>query len=309
MRASVLGPEFFDAERHPEVTFRSTAVRLAGDGRADIDGELTIRGVTRPVTASGRYAAPRQAGFGEAAGLQLYTSVDRREFGFEWQVELRSGGDAVSWDVEVEIDLLLMRADAEPKGDVLLVSGSLRRGSFNSALLREAATALPIGVGHVWLEEIGALPPYSEDDDGERAPADVERLRRTIAAADPILIATPQYNGSIPEPLKNVVDWASRPFPGNAWRGKPVAVIGASTGIFGAVWAQAELRKVLRSAGARVIGGELAVGAAHDAFLPSGALRDPDFAAGLGDVVAALLDARPGRGPAPAGRRAAPDRG
>jgi polyisoprenoid-binding protein YceI len=115
MRASVLGPEFFDAERHPEITFRSTAVRLADDGRAEVDGELTIRGVTRPVTASGQYAPPRQAGFGEAAGLQLQTSFDRREFGFEWQAELPGGGDAVSWDVEMDIDLLLMRehADAE----------------------------------------------------------------------------------------------------------------------------------------------------------------------------------------------------
>jgi polyisoprenoid-binding protein YceI len=113
MRASVLGPEFFDAERHPEITFRSTAVRLAGDGRAEIDGELTIRGVTRPITAGGHYAPPRQAGFGEVAGLQLRTSFDRREFGFEWQSELPGGGDAVGWDVEVDIDLLLMREDAD----------------------------------------------------------------------------------------------------------------------------------------------------------------------------------------------------
>ncbi|MEA2235183.1 MAG: hypothetical protein QOD83_4999, partial [Solirubrobacteraceae bacterium] len=106
MRASVLGPEFFDAERHPEITFRSTAVRLTDDGRAEVDGELTIRGVTRPVAATGQYAAPRQAGFGEVAGLQLQTSFDRREFGLEWQAELPGGGDAVSWDVEVDIDLL-----------------------------------------------------------------------------------------------------------------------------------------------------------------------------------------------------------
>jgi len=116
MRASVLGPEFFDAERHPEITFRSTAIRLAADDRAEIDGELTIRGVTRPVTANGHYAAPRLAGFGEVAGLQLRTSVDRREFGFDWQAELPSGGDAVGWDVEVEIDLLLMRAEADGEG-------------------------------------------------------------------------------------------------------------------------------------------------------------------------------------------------
>jgi polyisoprenoid-binding protein YceI len=109
MRASVLGPEFFDAEHHPEISFRSTAVRLAGDGRAEVEGELTIRGVTRPVTARGRYATPRTASFGEIAGLELTTTFDRREFGFAWQLELPGGGDAVGWDVELDIDLLLVR--------------------------------------------------------------------------------------------------------------------------------------------------------------------------------------------------------
>jgi polyisoprenoid-binding protein YceI len=116
MRASVLGPEFFDAERHPEITFRSTAVRLADDGQAEVDGELTIRGVTRPVIAGGHYAPPRPSDFGEVAGMQLQTSFDRRQFGFEWQTELPGGGDAVSWDVEVEIDLLLKRDDADAEG-------------------------------------------------------------------------------------------------------------------------------------------------------------------------------------------------
>jgi polyisoprenoid-binding protein YceI len=116
MRASLLGPEFFDAERHPEITFRSTAVRLADDGRAEVDGELTIRGVTRPVTAGGRYSPPRPTSYGEVAGLQLKTSFDRREFGFEWQMELPGGGDAVGWDVEVDIDLLLKREDADAEG-------------------------------------------------------------------------------------------------------------------------------------------------------------------------------------------------
>jgi polyisoprenoid-binding protein YceI len=113
MRASVLGPEFFDAERHPEITFRSTAVHLDDDGLVAVDGELTIRGVTRPVTASGHYAPPRQASFGEVAGLQLQTTFDRREFGFDWQMELPGGGVAVGWGVEVDIDLLLVREDAE----------------------------------------------------------------------------------------------------------------------------------------------------------------------------------------------------
>ena len=113
MRASVLGPEFFDAERHPEITFRSTAIRLADDGRAEVEGELTIRGVTRPITARGDYAVPRPAAFGEVAGLQLQTSFDRREFGFAWQMPLPGGGVAVGWDVKVDIDLLLKREDPD----------------------------------------------------------------------------------------------------------------------------------------------------------------------------------------------------
>jgi polyisoprenoid-binding protein YceI len=116
MRASVLGPAFFDAERYPGITFRSTAVRLGDDGRAKVEGELTIRGVTRPVSASGRYAPPRPSGFGEIAGLQLRASFDRREFGFDWQMEMPGGGDAVGWGVQVDIELLLKREDPDAEG-------------------------------------------------------------------------------------------------------------------------------------------------------------------------------------------------
>ena len=113
MRASVLGPEFFDAERHPEIRFRSTEVRLADYGRVEVEGELTIRGITRPVTASGYYASPRSSAFGEIAGLELRTSFDRRDFGLQWQMKLPGGGDAVGWEVEVDIDLLLKREEAD----------------------------------------------------------------------------------------------------------------------------------------------------------------------------------------------------
>lgn len=116
MREHVLGPEFFDADHHPEITFRSTAIRLAADGSVELDGELTIRGITRPVTASGNYTPPRPSSFGEIAGLQFHASFDRRQFGFDWQMELPGGGDAVSWDVEVDIDLLLVREDADAQG-------------------------------------------------------------------------------------------------------------------------------------------------------------------------------------------------
>ncbi|ADB53563.1 YceI family protein [Conexibacter woesei DSM 14684] len=115
MRASVLGPDFFDAERHPEIAFHSAAIRLDDDGRAEVDGELTMRGVTRPVIATGCYAPPRPSSFGEIAGVQLHTSFDRRDFGFDWQMELPGGGNAVGWDVEVDIDLLLIREEAAPR--------------------------------------------------------------------------------------------------------------------------------------------------------------------------------------------------
>jgi polyisoprenoid-binding protein YceI len=113
MRASVLGPEFFDAEHHPEITFRSTEIRLHEDGRAEVDGELRIRGITRPLTAIGQYAAPRPSSFGEIAGLELHTSFDRRDFGLDWQMELPDGEPAVSWEVEVDIDLLFTREVAD----------------------------------------------------------------------------------------------------------------------------------------------------------------------------------------------------
>ena len=289
MRASVLGPQFFDAEDHPEITYCSTAIRFADDGRAEVDGELTIRGVTRTVSATGHYARPRQSGFGEIAGLHCgrpstAASSDSTGRPSCRAVATPSAGTS-NW---TSICCSCVRKQMLT-GDVLFVSGSLRRGSYNTALLREAANLLPGGVEHVWLTGIAALPAYNEDDDGERAPVAVERLRRTIAAAAAVLIATPEHNGSTPGALKNAVDWASRPFPDNAWRGKPVAVIGASTGIFGAVWAQAQLRAALEIAGASVMPAELAVGNAHEAFLPTGGLRDPALATGLRDAVAALV--------------------
>ena len=174
---------------------------------------------------------------------------------------------------------------------ILGLSGSLRRDSHNSSLLRAAAKALPPGVELEQFDGLAELPHYDADLDVDPAPVSVERLRDAIADADGVLIATPEYNGSIPGGLKNAVDWASRPFPDNAWHDKPVAVIGASTGIFGAVWAQAQLRKSLGIAGARVLDAELAVGSAQGAFLPSGALRDPGLATGLRSVVGALVDA------------------
>ena len=174
---------------------------------------------------------------------------------------------------------------------VLGISGSLRHGSYNTQLLRAAARLLPHGVEMEIWNGLKAVPPYDEDDDVEPAPAGAVALRAAIAGADAVLIATPEYNSSIPGVLKNAIDWASRPFPDNVLRRKPIAVVGASTGLFGAVWAQAELRKALTTAGATVVGEELPIGLAREAFGEDGSLTDPEVAARLAYAVRTLVDA------------------
>lgn len=171
---------------------------------------------------------------------------------------------------------------------ILGISGSLRSDSHNLRLLRAAAALLPPEAEFVTFSGLKAIPPFDEDD--EHAPGvAVDEWRKAIADADALLFATPEYNSSIPGVLKNAVDWASRPFATAALRNKPVAVIGTSTGMFGAVWAQAELRKSLAAAGARVIDRELPIGEAENAFLPDGTLAERDQTLALGEIVAELL--------------------
>jgi len=172
---------------------------------------------------------------------------------------------------------------------ILGLSGSLRQGSHNTNLLRAAARLLPPGAELEVFEGLRELPPYDPDLDGDPADPVVAQLRRAIALADGVLIATPEYNGSIPGVLKNALDWASRPFPDSALRGKPVAVIGASTGMFGAVWAQAELRKVLAATGARVAEAELPVGHAQTRFDEDGRLTDDEIREQLREVLDLLV--------------------
>src|SRR5215210_2934432 len=172
---------------------------------------------------------------------------------------------------------------------VLAIAGSLRPDSYNRKLLLAASELLPDDVELDVFEGLKAVPPYDEDDDVEPAPSAVAALRAAIAGADAVLIATPEYNASIPGALKNAIDWVSRPFATNPLRDKPVAVIGASTGLFGAVWAQAELRKVLNTIGARVLDTELAVGLADSAFDDDGGLVAPNLEEEVREVVHLLL--------------------
>ncbi len=172
---------------------------------------------------------------------------------------------------------------------VLAISGSLRSASYNTQLLRAAEELFPPGVDFELYDGLKGVPPYDEEDDVQPAPPAVAALRLAIARADAVLVATPEYNSSVPGFLKNALDWVSRPVATNPLRNKPVAVIGASTGAFGAVWAQAELRKVLAAIGARVVDAEVAVGHAPTRFDEHGGLEDDSLLEQLGETIEALL--------------------
>ena len=170
---------------------------------------------------------------------------------------------------------------------ILGISGSLRRGSHNRKLLRAAAAAVPPGTELVEWDGLAGLPAFDEDLELTPPPA-VRAFLEAVDQADALLIATPEYNASVPGALKNALDWASRPFPDNVLRAKPAAVVGASTGLFGAVWAQAEVRKVLKASGAHALEDEIPVGMADTAFDPDGNLMNPELAERLRDLLGDL---------------------
>jgi chromate reductase, NAD(P)H dehydrogenase (quinone) len=161
---------------------------------------------------------------------------------------------------------------------ILAISGSLRSGSYNSALLAVAAECRSDVRTVVW-RGLDRIPPFNEDID--TVPSVVTSLRSAVAQSGAVLIATPEYNGSVPGALKNALDWVSVPYSENALRGKPVGVIGASQGTFGALWAQADLRRILKTIGAEVADRELPVARAHEAFTAEGRMREPEVECAL----------------------------
>jgi chromate reductase len=124
---------------------------------------------------------------------------------------------------------------------ILGFAGSLRKASYNKALLRTAVELAPKDV-KIEVFDLDEIPPFNQDFEKE-PPEKVKVFKAKIKAADAILIATPEYNYSIPGVLKNAIDWASRPYPDNAFDGKPVAIMGASTGMLGTARAQYHLRQ------------------------------------------------------------------
>lgn len=173
---------------------------------------------------------------------------------------------------------------------LLALSGSLRAASFNTALLRAAAELAPEGTAIELYDGLERLPHYNEDHDVDAPSSEVERLRDHLRRADAVIIATPEFNGTMPGHLKAAIDWASRPFgQGSALWGKPVLVLGASVTDYGAIWAQDHVRKALGIAGARVLDGELAVARAAERFDESGRLADEETRSQLGQLLRELF--------------------
>ena len=172
---------------------------------------------------------------------------------------------------------------------ILAISGSLRKGSHNTDLLRGAAAAAPDGVDVELYHGLKEIPPYDADDDiPGNHPAAVDKFKSALREADAVLISTPEYNSSIPGVLKNALDWASRPLIESPVRNKPVAVMSSSTGMFGGVWAAEETRKVLGALGARTLEDTVAVPKA-DERLANGV--DAALLTELRSVIDALADA------------------
>lgn len=188
---------------------------------------------------------------------------------------------------------------------ILGISGSLRKGSFNSALLRAAAEVAPADV-LIEIADLGAVPLYNEDMHQQGFPSPVAELRRQVATADAILIATPEYNYSVPGVLKNAIDWVSRP-PDQPFDGKPLAIMGASPGGGGTMRSQYHLRQVCVFLNLLPLNKpEVFVSRAHEKIDATGKLTDDKTRAAIGTLVASLASwTRRLRGDEqPGGRRA-----
>lgn len=178
------------------------------------------------------------------------------------------------------------------------ISGSLRRASFNTALLENARQLLPAGVT-LDVHTLHGIPLYDADEEQAHGlPEAVVALKEAIAAADGVILATPEYNNGIPGVFKNAIDWASRP-PADSrkvFHGRPFAIMGASPGGFGTLLAQNHWLPVLRTLGAQLwTGGRLVLSRAGQVFDAEGNIADPEmreqirlFLAGFADCVASL---------------------
>jgi chromate reductase len=170
---------------------------------------------------------------------------------------------------------------------VLGISGSLRKGSFNTAALRACRELMPAGMS-LQIAEIGDLPMFNQDVFDAGLPEAVKRFRAEVAAADGVLLACPEYNFSLSAPLKNAIDWASRP-PNQSWQEKPVAIFSCSQGPLGGARVQYDVRRILGQLWAHVLPRpEVFIGSAPGKFDKDGRLTDEASRKFLTELLAAF---------------------
>ena len=174
-----------------------------------------------------------------------------------------------------------------PTITILVLLGSLRRASINRQLAEVAIDNAPSGVRMHLFDRLGELPLYNEDIDTDHPAEPVVALRVAATEADALLAVTPEYNGSVPGLLKNAIDWLSRPYGKSPVKGKPAAVIGASVGRYGRVWAHNDARKSLAIAGPRVIG-SIAMSVPTKSLRGKHPGEDPELVAKVREVVSDL---------------------
>ena len=174
--------------------------------------------------------------------------------------------------------------------NILMLVGSLRADSWTGHLVGAIPGLLPEGVESGVYAGIGDLPHYDQDLDTNEAPAAVVAFREAVARADALVVATPEYNGSVPGVLKNAIDWASRPRGAAALDGKPVAVISVSPSPRGAQWAREDAVKILRIAGAEPLEQSIGVASVHDTVI-DGQIADHGVRQALTDLMADLVSA------------------
>jgi len=190
-----------------------------------------------------------------------------------------------------------IRWSPDAKVRILAIPGSLRSASYNRALLRTAQELAPRGT-EIETFELHEIPPYDGDVEAEGDPVPVAALKQSIKEADALLIASPEYNRGTPGVLKNAIDWASRPPLASPLAGKPVAVMGATTGMSGTRNAQEQLRQALAFPRAHIVeGGELRVPEAFLKIDEHDGAYDPETRAGIEAVLEALAAAVSERSP------------
>jgi len=171
---------------------------------------------------------------------------------------------------------------------ILGIVGSLRKGSFNKALMRVAVELAPKNVD-IEMFTLEGIPLFNQDKE-QKPPKRVVELKRKIRAADAILFATPEYNYSIPGVLKNAIDWASRPYGDSAWDGKPAGIMGASPGMTGTARAQYHLRQTFVFINVFPLNRpEVMVPTAHEKFDEKGSLTDKHTKEKITELLGALV--------------------